>query len=71
MNTKVLLSKSKPIIIIILLFIMAFALRADAVNINGVPQNYTSLFEDQNGQPYFSNNGTTKIPITNGIIPPT
>ena len=54
MNTKVLLSKSKPIIIIILLFIMAFALRADAVNINGVPQNYTSLFEDQNGQPYFS-----------------
>ena len=54
MNTKMLLSKSKPIIIIILLFIMAFTLRADAVNINGVPQNYTSLFEDQNGQPYFS-----------------
>lgn len=54
MNTKILLSKSKPIIIIILLFILAFALRADAVNINGIPENYTSLFEDQNGLPYFS-----------------
>ena len=54
MNTKMLLSKSKPIIIIVLLFILAFSLRADAVNIGGVPQNYTSLFEDQNGLPYFS-----------------
>ncbi len=54
MNTKILLSKAKPIIIIVLLFILAFSLRADAVNINGVPQNYTSLFEDANGLPYFS-----------------
>ncbi len=54
MNTKILLSKYKPIIIIVLLFILAFSLRADAVNISGVPQNYTSLFEDQNGLPYFS-----------------
>ena len=54
MNAKILLSKSKPIIIIVLLFLLAFSLRADAVNINGVPQNYTSLFEDQNGLPYFS-----------------
>ena len=54
MNTKILLSKAKPIIIIVLLFILAFSLRADAVNISGVPQNYTSLFEDQNGLPYFS-----------------
>jgi asparagine N-glycosylation enzyme membrane subunit Stt3 len=54
MNTKILLSKAKPIIIIVLLFILAFSLRADAVNINGVPQNYTSLFEDSNGLPYFS-----------------
>ncbi|MGB9978043.1 STT3 domain-containing protein [Methanobacterium sp.] len=54
MNAKILLSKSKPIIIIVLLFILAFSLRADAVNIGGVPQNYTSLFEDQNGLPYFS-----------------
>ncbi|MEN6552690.1 MAG: STT3 domain-containing protein, partial [Methanobacterium sp.] len=54
MNTKILLSKAKPIIIIVLLFILAFSLRADAVNISGVPQNYTSLFEDSNGIPYFS-----------------
>ena len=54
MNTKILLSKAKPIIIIVLLFILAFSLRADAVNISGVPQNYTSLFEDHNGLPYFS-----------------
>jgi len=54
MNTKILLSKAKPIIIIVLLFILAFSLRADAVNISGVPQNYTSLFEDSNGLPYFS-----------------
>jgi len=54
MNTKILLSKAKPIIIIVLLFILAFSLRADAVNISGVPQNYTSLFEDPNGLPYFS-----------------
>lgn len=54
MNTKILLSKAKPIIIIVLLFILAFSLRADAININGVPQNYTSLFEDSNGLPYFS-----------------
>ena len=54
MNTKILLSKAKPIIIIVLLFILAFSLRADAINISGVPQNYTSLFEDSNGLPYFS-----------------
>ncbi len=54
MNAKELLSKSKPILIIILLFILAFSIRADAVNINGVPQDYKTLFEDQNGLPYFS-----------------
>ncbi len=54
MNAKELLSKSKPIIIIILLFILAFSIRADAVNINGIPQDYKSLFQDQNGLPYFS-----------------
>jgi dolichyl-phosphooligosaccharide-protein glycotransferase len=54
MNAKEILSKLKPLIIIILLFTVVFSIRADAVNINGVPHDYKSLFEDQNGLPYFS-----------------
>lgn len=54
MEAKELLSKSKPIIIIILLFSIAFLLRADAVYLSSIPADYKAYYQDQNGQPYFS-----------------
>jgi len=54
MNAKATLSKLKPLIIILLLFSAAFLLRMDAISISGVPHDYKSYFEDQNGFPYFS-----------------
>jgi asparagine N-glycosylation enzyme membrane subunit Stt3 len=54
MGVKEVLNKYKPLIIIILLFTLAFSLRAEAVNISGVPQIEKSLYENSNGVPYFS-----------------
>ncbi|MGZ7161000.1 MAG: STT3 domain-containing protein, partial [Methanobacterium sp.] len=54
METKELLTKSKPIIIIILLFSIAFLLRADAVYLSNIPTDLKSFYQDQNGQPYYS-----------------
>lgn len=54
MEAKELLSKSKPIIIIILLFSIAFLLRADAVYLSSISADYKAYYQDQNGQPYFS-----------------
>lgn len=45
----------KPVIIIILLFTLAFTVRAEAFNINGVTSaSDKAFYEDSNGQPYFS-----------------
>lgn len=54
MDAKEFLSKSKPILIIILLFSLAFFIRAEAANISAVPDNMKAFYQDQNGLPYFS-----------------
>ncbi|MGB9936722.1 MAG: STT3 domain-containing protein [Methanobacterium sp.] len=54
MNAKETLFKLKPLIIIFLLFLAVFLIRMDAMSISGVPHDYKSYFEDQNGLPYFS-----------------
>lgn len=54
MDARETLSKLKPLIIIFLLFSAVFLLRMDAMSISGVPHDYKSYFEDQNGVPYFS-----------------
>ena len=54
MSAKELLFKYRKLIIIILLFLVVFSLRAEAVNIGGVPDQGKSFYQDQNGLPYFS-----------------
>lgn len=54
MNAKEFLSKSKPIIIIILLFSLSFFLRAESVNLNIIPDDMKAFYQDQDGLPYFS-----------------
>jgi len=54
MDSKELLSKLKPIIIVIILFSLVFVIRAEAVNINGAPDQMKSYFQEDNGLPYFS-----------------
>ena len=54
MGAKEVLNKYKPLIIIILLFIFAFSIRAEAVNISAVPQMEKSFYEDSTGLPYYS-----------------
>ncbi|WP_414468293.1 STT3 domain-containing protein [Methanobacterium sp. ACI-7] len=54
MNAKEVLFKLKPVIIILLLFSIVFLLRADAVNLSSIPDDYKSFYQDQNGLPYFS-----------------
>ncbi|MGZ4857598.1 MAG: STT3 domain-containing protein [Methanobacteriaceae archaeon] len=54
MESKELLSKLKPIIIIIILFSLAFFIRAEAANISGAPDQMKSYFQEDNGLPYFS-----------------
>lgn len=49
MDAKEFLFKAKPIIIIILLFSVVFLLRADAVNLSGIPDDMKSFYQDQNG----------------------
>ncbi len=54
MDAKEFLSKSKPIIIIILLFSLSFFLRAESANLNIIPDNMKAYYQDQTGLPYFS-----------------
>ena len=54
MSAKELLFKYRKLIIIILLFLVVFSIRAEAVNIGGVPDQAKSFYQDQNGLPYFS-----------------
>ena len=54
MSVKELLFKYRKLIIIILLFLVVFSIRAEAVNIGGVPDQAKSFYQDQNGLPYFS-----------------
>lgn len=44
----------KSVAIIVILFALVFALRAQAVNINGVPNEIKADYMDTNGLPYFS-----------------
>ena len=54
MSAKELLFKYKSLIIIILLFLLVFSIRAEAANIGGVPDQMKSYYQDQSGLPYFS-----------------
>ncbi|MDD3985368.1 MAG: STT3 domain-containing protein, partial [Methanobacterium sp.] len=54
MNAKELLYKYKSLIIIILLFLVVFTVRAEAANIGGVPDEAKSFYQDPSGIPYFS-----------------
>ncbi|BAW32165.1 MAG TPA: STT3 domain-containing protein [Methanothermobacter sp.] len=48
------LDKIKPLIIIVVLFLIAFAIRAEAYNIGGVPKESKDFYKDSTGLPYFS-----------------
>lgn len=54
MSAKELLFKYKPLIIIILLFLLVFSIRAEAATIGGVPDQMKSYYQDQSGLPYYS-----------------
>ena len=54
MGAKEVLIKYKPLIIIVVLFLMVFALKAEAVNISAVPQMQKAVYENPDGLPYFS-----------------
>ena len=54
MYVKELLYKYKSLIIIILLFLVAFTVRVEAVNIGGVSDDMKSFYQDSSGLPYFS-----------------
>ena len=44
----------KSVVIIAILFVLVFALRAQSVDINGVPNEYKANYMDADGLPYFS-----------------
>ncbi len=48
------INKIKPIVIIILLFTLAFSLRAETYNISAVPNDMQDFYRDASGLPYFS-----------------
>jgi len=54
MDTKNILTKLKPIIIVLLLFSLVFFLRAEASGIPGVPDQMKAYFQEDTGLPYFS-----------------
>lgn len=54
MNIRKVLSKYKPLIIVIVLFLLVFSLRAEAVNLSAIPDEYKALYQDADGLPYFS-----------------
>ncbi|OPY22761.1 MAG: Oligosaccharyl transferase STT3 subunit [Methanobacterium sp. PtaU1.Bin242] len=54
MNVEGALSKYKPLIIVIILFLLVFSLRAGADNLSSVSSQVKPFYEDANGLPYFS-----------------
>lgn len=54
MNIREFFAKSKSYLIIIILFILVFSLRAEAVNLSSIPDDYKALYQDDTGLPYFS-----------------
>lgn len=54
MEANDILSKLKPILIILVIFSLVFFLRAEAADIGGVPDNYQSYYQEDSGLPYFS-----------------
>lgn len=54
MNIREVLSKFKPIIIIIILFLLVFSLRAQAADLTAVPDQIKGQYLDDSGLPYFS-----------------
>ena len=54
MGAESVISKYKPVIIIIFLFLLVFSLRAEAVNLSSIPNQTKSIYLDNNGLPYFS-----------------
>ncbi len=54
MEAKNILTKLKPIIIILVMFSLVFFLRAQAADINGVPDSYKSYYQEDSGLAYFS-----------------
>lgn len=55
MNAKSFIKKAAPFIIVILLLITVFAIRAETVNIGGIQnESMKALYEDNNGMPYFT-----------------
>jgi dolichyl-phosphooligosaccharide-protein glycotransferase len=54
MNLQEAVSKYKPIIIVILLFLLVFSLRAEAANLSSISSESKALYQDSNGLPYFS-----------------
>ena len=54
MDAKNILTKLKPIIIVLLLFSLVFFLRAEASGIPGVPDQMKAYFQEDTGLPYFS-----------------
>lgn len=54
MNASDTFSKYKPLIIVILLFLIVFLLRAQAVYLSPIPDDMKPYFQDENGLPYFS-----------------
>jgi len=54
MQAKETFNKLKPLIIIILLFSIVFFIRAEAANLSALSGQYQSLYQDDNGLPYFS-----------------
>ena len=54
MSAKELLYKYRKFIIIILLFLVVFSIRAEAASIGGVPDQAKSFYQDQNGLAFFS-----------------
>ncbi len=54
MNRSQILPKIKPLIIVIVLFLLVFSLRAEAVNLSAIPDDVKALYQDDSGLPYFS-----------------
>lgn len=44
----------KSVVIIVILFVLVFALRAQSADINGIPNEYKANYMDADGLPYFS-----------------
>jgi dolichyl-diphosphooligosaccharide--protein glycosyltransferase len=54
MNRSQILPKIKPLIIVIVLFLLVFSLRAEAVNLSAISDDVKALYQDDSGLPYFS-----------------